>query len=119
MDEKKKKDTLVRQALVMVTQVGISMMTPILLCGVLGFYLDRWLATGYWFVILIILGILAAFRNVYLLMRKFYAKDLEKEKQQLQYEKELKEYSKEHGAENIDDLKVRRVRKRDGGGYEK
>lgn len=118
MEEKRKKDTCVRQALVMVTQVGISMLTPILMCTAAGYYLDRWLGTGYWLILLLILGILAAFRSVYLLMQKFYAKDLRKEQQQLRYEKELKEYSIRHGAENIDDLKVRRIRKRDGSGYE-
>lgn len=118
MEEKRKKDTRVRQALVMVTQVGISMLTPILMCAAAGYYLDRWLGTGYWFIILVILGILAAFRSIYLLMLKFYAKDLEEEQKQLRYEKELKEYSVRHEAENIDDLKVRRIRKRDGSGYE-
>lgn len=102
----------VSRAFVMVLQVGISMMTPMLLCGILGYYLDQWFETGFWFITMLILGILSACRNVYLMIRKFYAKDLKKESGQLQYMKELKEYSKTHETENIDDLKVRRQRPR-------
>lgn len=102
----------VSRAFVMVLQVGISMMTPIFLCGVLGYLLDRRFSASCWFIIGIVVGILTAFRNVFLMMRKFYAKDLKKESEELRYMKELKEYHREHGPENIEDLKVRRKRKR-------
>lgn len=107
-----KKDHAVKKALLMVSQVGISMITPVLLCGLLGRYLDGRFNTSFWFIFLVILGIIAAFRNVYLMLLKFYQKDLIEENKQQQYEKELKEHSRIYGAENIDDLKVRRIRKR-------
>ncbi len=87
----KKSDKAVWNALVMVTQVGITMMVPIFLCVFVGRWLDDFFQTDYLFIIFVLLGVFAAFRNVYLLMRKFYAKDLEKEDAQLRYFAKLKE----------------------------
>lgn len=112
MDEEKK-DHAVRKALVMVSQVGISMITPVMLCGIIGYYMDRRSGASFWFILFVILGIMAAFRNVYYMLRKFYQKDLKEENERQRYENQLKEYSRTHGSENIDDLKVRRIRKRD------
>lgn len=110
--DKENKDHSVRKALIMVSQVGISMITPILLCGFAGWHMDRRFNTSFWFILLVIIGIMAAFRNVYLMLLKFYEKELKEENEKQQYEKDLKDYSRIHGAENIDDLKVRRIRKR-------
>ncbi len=86
----KKPEKTVWQAFMMVSQVGITMLAPIFLCVYIGMKLDGWLGTEYLFIIFVLLGVLAAFRNVYLLMRKFYAKDLEREEAQLRYFAELK-----------------------------
>lgn len=86
----KKSDKAILQAFAMVSQVGITMLAPIFLCVYVGMKLDGWLGTDYLFIIFVLIGVLAAFRNVYLLMRKFYAKDLEREEAQLQYFAELK-----------------------------
>lgn len=91
----KKSDRFVVQALAMVTQVGITMLTPIFLCVYLGLKLDDWFGTSYLFILFVLLGVLAAFRNVYLLMRKFFAKDLEREETELRYFAELKSGGKE------------------------
>ena len=89
----KKEDREVVKSFAMITQVGLSMLTPIFLCVFLGGYLDKSLHTSYWFIILLILGILAAFRNVYYLTRQFYKKDLEREQKEQEYFKKLqKEY---------------------------
>lgn len=61
------------QTLSLISQLGISMIAPILLCTLLGVYLDKkfsWSVT----IPLIILGILAGVRNVYALVR--HAKDV-------------------------------------------
>ena len=61
------------QTLSLISQLGISMIAPILLCTLLGVYLDKkfsWSVT----IQLIILGILAGVRNVYALVR--HAKDV-------------------------------------------
>lgn len=86
----KKSDKTILHALTMISQVGISMLVPIFLCLYIGIKLDGWFNTGYLFIIFMLLGVLAAFRNVYLLLRKFYAKDLEREEAELRYFAELK-----------------------------
>lgn len=85
-----KPDKNVLRALIMITQIGIGMLTPILLCAYGGYYLDQWLSTSYWFIILLMIGILAAFRNVYYLTKQFYTKDLKREEEELQYFESLK-----------------------------
>lgn len=80
----------VGKAFVMVFQVSISMIVPMLMCGAGGYYLDKILGTGFLFILLLVLGILAAFRNVYLLTRSFYQKDMEQEHARLAYFEDLK-----------------------------
>lgn len=59
------------RALMLVSQLGISMITPILLCTFLGVFLDRILAKEPLFTILmIILGVGAAFRNLFYMVGK-------------------------------------------------
>lgn len=81
----------------MVTQIGISMLAPIFLCAFIGSKLDTWLGTNYCFVISLIIGILAAIRSVFMLTRRFYAKDLEKEIEKQRYFDELMKNRKERG----------------------
>lgn len=80
-----KKDKIIWKSLMMVSQIGISMLTPIFICVFIGLKLDSWLSTGYWFIIFLILGILSAFRSAYVLLKRFYARDLEREKREQQY----------------------------------
>jgi ATP synthase protein I len=48
--------------------VGISMVAAILIGMAMGYYLDRWLGTSPWFLLLFLLfGIIAGFRNIYVL----------------------------------------------------
>lgn len=67
-----KKD--VYRNIAMITQVGISMLAPIILCVFIGCWLDdKW---GWHTVIpLLILGILAGCRNCYLLLQQLIPKD--------------------------------------------
>lgn len=85
----KEEDKNVVRSFVMITQVGLSMLTPIFLCVFLGIYIDKKMHTSYWFLALLIIGILAAFRNVYVLTKRFYEKDLEKEKKEQEYFKKM------------------------------
>lgn len=80
----------VGKAFAMFFQVSISMMVPMAMCGAVGWYLDKKLGTGFLFILLLILGILASFRNLYYLTRGFYQKDMEKEHAQLAYFEDLK-----------------------------
>lgn len=83
----------------MVTQIGICMMVPIFLCAWIGVWLNRLLHTEIAFVIMLVVGIGAAFRNVYLITRSFYLADMRKEHEQLEYLQSLKNYRKEHPEE--------------------
>lgn len=63
---KYKKD--VYHSLAMVTQIGISMLAPIVLCVAIGYWMDQkfgWYTT----VPLLILGILAGGRNTWILLQ--------------------------------------------------
>lgn len=91
-----KSDRTVMKSLMMITQIGISMLTPIFLSVFVGFKLDQWLSTSCWFIILLILGILAAFRNVYLLTRRFYSKELKHELERQKYFEDLKKIREEN-----------------------
>lgn len=57
------------QNIVLITQVGISMVVPPLLGLYLGSLLDKWLGTKYLFaIILMVCGVAAAFMNTYKLI---------------------------------------------------
>jgi ATP synthase protein I len=48
--------------------VGISMVAAIRIGMAMGYYLDKWLGTSPWFLLLFLLfGIIAGFRNIYIL----------------------------------------------------
>lgn len=61
-----KLDYGVIKSLSLISQVGFMMATPIIGCIILGSYLDRILQTKILFLIIFtILGVMAAFRNLY------------------------------------------------------
>ncbi len=67
-----KKNKSVFQALVLVTQFGISMLVPILLCTLLGVYIGKRFSIPIIAVPLFLIGALAGFRNVYRLAKSVY-----------------------------------------------
>lgn len=89
MAEVKKKRSVGR-ALLMITQIGISMIVPIFLGAFIGSWLDRRLGTVFFFLVFLAVGIFAAFRNIYYLTKPFYAEDLEREKKEQEYWDSLK-----------------------------
>lgn len=95
------KDKKVLRSLTMISQIGISMMVPIFLCGVLGRWLTRLTENELCFVGLLLIGIGAAFRNFYIVTKSFYAKDMQEEHERMQHLEELKEYSREHPEEDF------------------
>ncbi|HDZ91746.1 MAG: AtpZ/AtpI family protein [Deltaproteobacteria bacterium] len=55
--------------------IGMAMAFSIAIGALMGYYLDRWLGTRPWlFIVFLGFGIVAAFRNLYILYKK--AKDL-------------------------------------------
>lgn len=85
----KKENRSVLRALTMISQIGMSFITPIGLCVMIGYYLDNYFHKNYWFIFFFFLGVLTAFRNVYFLTKVFYEKDLKKENEELKYWKHL------------------------------
>ncbi|MGN0244219.1 MAG: AtpZ/AtpI family protein [Lachnospiraceae bacterium] len=56
------------KTLALVTQLGISMITPVMLCVLIGVKIDERYHT-HWFLPLLLLGIAAGVRNVYVLVK--------------------------------------------------
>lgn len=72
-------------AISLVSQIGISMMVPIFLCVFIALWLSREFDKDYIVIIGVFLGVVVAFRNVFYLTRKMYAKDLKKENEKQEY----------------------------------
>lgn len=85
-----KKKAVWAKSLLMITQIGITMLVPIFLCLFLGMFLNEALGTVYAVPVLLILGIAASFRNVYYLTKSFYVKQKQKEDEELAYIEGLK-----------------------------
>ena len=57
--------------LTMVSSMGISMGLAIVIGVLIGYYLDKWLKTSpYFFLIFMIFGIVAGFRNIFIIMKR-------------------------------------------------
>ncbi|MBR2408022.1 MAG: AtpZ/AtpI family protein [Lachnospiraceae bacterium] len=84
------RNSKVIKALMLVTQLGVSMMVPIFLCVLAGSFIDKKAGTGFFLPLFLFLGIAAAFRNVYYLLKPFYAKDKAREDAELAYIERLK-----------------------------
>ena len=57
--------------LAQVSTMGISMVLALVISIVIGFYLDKWFQTSPWFfLIFMVLGIVAGFRNIYVIMKR-------------------------------------------------
>ncbi len=53
------------------SSVGICMVASILIGMVMGYYLDRWLGTAPWFLLIfLVLGIISGFRNIFILTER-------------------------------------------------
>lgn len=61
------------RSLTLITQFGINMIVPMMICLFLGIFLDEKAGTSYWTVILFFVGALAGFNSVYKLARRIYA----------------------------------------------
>ena len=54
-----------------VTQFGISMLVPVIMCFFVGLWLDKKLDTSYIAIVLFFVGAVAGARNVYILAKKY------------------------------------------------
>jgi ATP synthase protein I len=57
--------------LALASTMGISMVLAIVIAIAMGYYLDKWFQTSpVFFLIFMILGIVAGFRNIYIIMKR-------------------------------------------------
>lgn len=70
--KKRKVEKSVFRSLTLISQFGINMIVPVVLCMLLGIFLDTKLGTGYWAVILFFVGALAGFNSVYKMAKRIY-----------------------------------------------
>lgn len=66
------KDRKVLKSLALISQFGINMLVPIVLCSLAGMGLDRLFDTKFIVVILFFLGALAGFRNIYMMSKEIF-----------------------------------------------
>lgn len=69
--EKEKKEIL--SALAMITQIGLAMMTCMGLSFVIGLYIDRLFGTKFWVMIMLLIGIMASIRSLFILTGRMHA----------------------------------------------
>lgn len=98
------KNRKVLRSFVMVSQIGISMMVPIFLCGAIGYWLNQRFHGELYFPIMLLLGAGAAFRSLFTITSSFYAKDVEREQNKLTYMEDLRNYHEEHPGEDFTDV---------------
>lgn len=69
----------VYQSFVMITQFGITMLVPIVMCTLLGVYIGK--KTGSYIAVipLFIAGALAGFRNIYILAKKIFKQESDRD----------------------------------------
>lgn len=68
---RKKKDYRFLKMLALITQLGISMMTCIFLCMIIGKFLSERMHIDWIFLIFLLLGILSGFRSWYKIISRF------------------------------------------------
>ncbi len=70
-----KKKKSVFQAFTMVIQFGLNMLVPIVMCTLLGVWIDEKWDMPLVSIPLFIAGALAGFRNIYIMAKKIYSDD--------------------------------------------
>ena len=74
---RRKKNNEIGQMLVLIVQIGISMIVPIALMTVLSYYIAEKTGIKWISVVLFIMGAAAGMRNVYILVKKYLKKQKE------------------------------------------
>lgn len=69
----------VYQSFAMVMQFGINMIVPILICTMLGVYIGKKFDMLFIVVPLFILGALAGFRNIYIMAKKIFEQESDRD----------------------------------------
>ena len=67
------------QALAMVTQFGINMIVPILMCTMFGVYIGKKYDMLFIVAPLLVIGALAGFRNIYVMAKKIFEQESDRD----------------------------------------
>ena len=67
------------QALAMVTQFGINMIVPILMCTMFGVYIGKKFDMLFIVAPLFVVGALAGFRNIYVMAKKIFEQESDRD----------------------------------------
>lgn len=78
--KRKKQTHNVLKALALISQLGINMLVPIVMCLFIGIWLDDKFETGFFIFIFIILGFLAAYKSLYDSTKSMFKGDRDHEK---------------------------------------
>ncbi len=89
----------------MITQFGINMLVPIILCTFLGIWLDKKLGTEWIMVVMFFVGALAGGRNVYIFAKRIYSMEGDTRNRDLAEENNKKETAEEVKKDAIDEKK--------------
>lgn len=68
--EKNRERKEILNALAMITQIGLSMMTCMGISFAIGYWMDQTFGTKYWVMIMLAVGIMAALRSLFILTGK-------------------------------------------------
>ena len=69
----------VYQSIAMITQFGINMIVPILMCTLIGVYIGKKFDMMIIVIPLFIIGALAGFRNVYIMAKKIFEQESDRD----------------------------------------
>ena len=69
----------VYQSIAMITQFGINMIVPILMCSLLGVYIGKKFDMMIIVIPLFIIGALGGFRNVYIMAKKIFEQESDRD----------------------------------------
>lgn len=69
----------VYQSIAMITQFGINMIVPILMCTMFGVYIGRKFDMLWIVIPLFLMGALAGFRNIYLMAKKIFQQESDRD----------------------------------------
>jgi len=72
------KDRNLREAIASASMIGLNLVSATFIGLAIGYWLDRWLGTSPWLLLVfLVLGIVAGFKNVYLEVKKIQDADRE------------------------------------------
>lgn len=95
------KEKKVIKSIAMISQIGISMLVPIFLCCGVGYWINEQFHQELWFLLLMLIGVGAAFRNLFLLTKSFYGKEEKEEEKRRKELEKLKQYHRNHPGEDF------------------